>query len=833
MTAEPSGQDVSQRIRNAIKSKLVDIGCYVDDELPDYVMVMIANKKSKDQMKADLELFLGEYCGGFCDWLHQVLDHLQRFAREGKHKIDLFEEKSKSYKTKDKEKVHRWKDKERPLVTSSGSGDEVAFHLDVDEKREFEEDNIECIKKRESRRSRSRSPLKKIEERAKKKLRERVDEVTKEVKRKEISRNSGNGRHESSSGSNRRRIEVEAGRDRMLASNSSSSKHNRSPKKSHDSGSPSLSKRIKTVSPGPVRRASPSRDHGKDRDQRRERGKNRDKAESKQRGRDERKDRRNNESDNKKALMMRIASRRAKTQEPLESSKKCPETRIQRTIENEVEEPKRPSVFMKSRLTSTIGAVVTNDANSSECEDDAEYDPSRPQLRSVATVAPRKRYFVDKDHLEKNKILAKALEDANRSTLSTAIRQPAVQPVPLVGRRSDDRSGLVKRSIQDRLGAYVTDAIVARVTEVKRRKEMPPSLGDEDDDDGENMVSNDMGIRRGGADEDAMNTSGNAGPRIIVTMKRIPRGIDTTALDADQEVEMEDLRLSLLRSSNAAELDTGVKEEASIGENLTKSPSEVSAQRSEKLGPTTLVKVESEHSLRKKMIVTNKNGVLVTPKGTEVMCLVEPNGIPIRNVTGGKPTAVAAPLRKIATEKKRKDIACDVDRDDKDVIMRNGMIVKPSPLLAACGVNVNTVLAIKRTAPANPVKPQVGSNSDNQVIRSAHQTTGTIITFTKTKSGIAEKIPLQSLDELAPKSALLTPSFNIGMPPMNLRVKQRCRFDPVCTNPVCRFVHPGQVCSSFPLCGLPAAMCTYRHPPCKFNHSCVNNACFYAHTEDG
>lgn len=52
-----------------------------DDELPDYVMVMIANKKSKDQMKADLELFLGEYCGGFCDWLHQVLDHLQRYYK--------------------------------------------------------------------------------------------------------------------------------------------------------------------------------------------------------------------------------------------------------------------------------------------------------------------------------------------------------------------------------------------------------------------------------------------------------------------------------------------------------------------------------------------------------------------------------------------------------------------------------------------------------------------------------------------------------------------------------------------------------------------------------
>lgn len=48
-----------------------------------------------------------------------------------------------------------------------------------------------------------------------------------------------------------------------------------------------------------------------------------------------------------------------------------------------------------------------------------------------------------------------------------------------------------------------------------------------------------------------------------------------------------------------------------------------------------------------------------------------------------------------------------------------------------------------------------------------------------------------------------------------------------------RFTHPGQLCSSFPLCGLPAASCLYRHPPCKFNHGCTNPNCLYAHSEDG
>ena len=40
-----------------------------DDELPDYIMVMIANKRSQIQMIEDLNLFLGENSKLFCDWL--------------------------------------------------------------------------------------------------------------------------------------------------------------------------------------------------------------------------------------------------------------------------------------------------------------------------------------------------------------------------------------------------------------------------------------------------------------------------------------------------------------------------------------------------------------------------------------------------------------------------------------------------------------------------------------------------------------------------------------------------------------------------------------------
>ena len=44
--------------------------CFIlkDDELPDYIMVMLANKRSKEQMAEDLILFLGTNTGLFTDW---------------------------------------------------------------------------------------------------------------------------------------------------------------------------------------------------------------------------------------------------------------------------------------------------------------------------------------------------------------------------------------------------------------------------------------------------------------------------------------------------------------------------------------------------------------------------------------------------------------------------------------------------------------------------------------------------------------------------------------------------------------------------------------------
>ena len=62
-------------IKSAVKTKLVEIGAYVDDQLSDYVMIMITNKKTEKQMTEDLELFLGgiEQAQNFSAWLHSLI----------------------------------------------------------------------------------------------------------------------------------------------------------------------------------------------------------------------------------------------------------------------------------------------------------------------------------------------------------------------------------------------------------------------------------------------------------------------------------------------------------------------------------------------------------------------------------------------------------------------------------------------------------------------------------------------------------------------------------------------------------------------------------------
>ncbi|XP_072895678.1 zinc finger CCCH domain-containing protein 14 isoform X2 [Hemitrygon akajei] len=76
------GTEISRKIRTAIKGKLQELGAYADEELPDYIMVMVANKKSQEQMAEDLSLFLGSNTLKFTVWLHGVLDKLRSVTVE-------------------------------------------------------------------------------------------------------------------------------------------------------------------------------------------------------------------------------------------------------------------------------------------------------------------------------------------------------------------------------------------------------------------------------------------------------------------------------------------------------------------------------------------------------------------------------------------------------------------------------------------------------------------------------------------------------------------------------------------------------------------------------
>ncbi|XP_063726542.1 zinc finger CCCH domain-containing protein 14-like [Symsagittifera roscoffensis] len=105
------GTELSVQIKKAIKAKLQEMQCYVDDELPDYIMVMIANKKSTDQMAEDLKIFLSEGSVSFCKWLGEVLERLDKVGK------DAPEEKKQEKKTTPRRSRSSSKGKRRRSLT--------------------------------------------------------------------------------------------------------------------------------------------------------------------------------------------------------------------------------------------------------------------------------------------------------------------------------------------------------------------------------------------------------------------------------------------------------------------------------------------------------------------------------------------------------------------------------------------------------------------------------------------------------------------------------------------------------------------------------------------
>ncbi|XP_065095042.1 zinc finger CCCH domain-containing protein 13 [Ochlerotatus camptorhynchus] len=136
------GSEIGQKMRSAVKAKLIELGTgsasgYIDDELPDYVMIMVANKRSRQQMIDDLTLFLGAQTEVFVNWLHQVLQKLEEVTlpaaagtagkggKEPAGKRKASEQKDKKEKKKDKKS--KKKDK-TPEPKEKGEGAEEEQH---------------------------------------------------------------------------------------------------------------------------------------------------------------------------------------------------------------------------------------------------------------------------------------------------------------------------------------------------------------------------------------------------------------------------------------------------------------------------------------------------------------------------------------------------------------------------------------------------------------------------------------------------------------------------------------------------------------------------------
>ena len=60
-----------------IESKLKELDVYIDEELPDYILVLLANKKSQVQMCKDLRLFFGSLTETFVQWVHTRVKDLK------------------------------------------------------------------------------------------------------------------------------------------------------------------------------------------------------------------------------------------------------------------------------------------------------------------------------------------------------------------------------------------------------------------------------------------------------------------------------------------------------------------------------------------------------------------------------------------------------------------------------------------------------------------------------------------------------------------------------------------------------------------------------------
>ena len=79
--------EISSIVRQSITTKLRELNGDIDDEVPDYILLMIGNKRTRSEIRGELSLFMSDDDTElFCSWLFKILDKLH----EKRKKIEGF-----------------------------------------------------------------------------------------------------------------------------------------------------------------------------------------------------------------------------------------------------------------------------------------------------------------------------------------------------------------------------------------------------------------------------------------------------------------------------------------------------------------------------------------------------------------------------------------------------------------------------------------------------------------------------------------------------------------------------------------------------------------------
>ncbi|XP_016840410.1 zinc finger CCCH domain-containing protein 14 [Nasonia vitripennis] len=125
------GVEITNQLRSAIRAKLLELGVRYDDELPDYILVMVVNKKSRSQMNEDLNLFLEDNTETFVNWLHdQVLKKLQKVT-VAKKKTNKDTESTAIVKQEEEDEKKKPKiEDEPPMKSDTPTGEPTKIERD-------------------------------------------------------------------------------------------------------------------------------------------------------------------------------------------------------------------------------------------------------------------------------------------------------------------------------------------------------------------------------------------------------------------------------------------------------------------------------------------------------------------------------------------------------------------------------------------------------------------------------------------------------------------------------------------------------------------------------